>query len=235
MSFTPKKIERDAFGLIKGIEWKNKEETNFIDWRAMIPNEFLYVNPAKSSETDVTKADDSALVVKLHGMIYLAKLRGYHQVYYTVHQTTPDYSAVSCTIHWIPNYETEGQQIQFTSTAAVHCGNANAFAMRYSLETAENRAFCKCVRKFLGIAIVSQEELGEAAPKEEIIPKSKVPYEKLEKVMLEKSIDFPKLKELLIKTGDYEGAENYTSVTDIPTGNVLISLIERLKKYKSKD
>lgn len=237
----PKLIKRNNLGLIEGFNYVYKD--NYIDWRKLIPAEFLYIDSSKTEETDISKCEDSQLVVKLGGMIYLAKIRGYKSVRYPVIIASESYAAVSCEIEWIPNYETENQSVFYSSTAGVHFNNASPFGMRYSVETAENRAFCKCIRKFLGINIVSQEELGESKPKENIPAETKTdssssssaaPYQVLTKLLSNKGLDFEKLKGLMIKTGDYPGSESYLSITDIPLSKVA-GLIERLNKFKNKN
>ena len=51
-----------------------------------------------------------------------------------------------------------------------------------------------------------------------------------EKVMKEKNLSFSKVKEKLIKE-NYTGAENFTSVLDIPKIKIF-ELIERIQKMK---
>jgi hypothetical protein len=98
---------------------------------------------------------------------------------------------------------------------------------------AENRAFVRCVRNFLKINIVSQEELGDAklglVAKEDSEKENPMnPTALLEKVMQEKGVSFDILKNKLLKE-KFDGAESLTSIKDVPKSKVF-ELIERLKK-----
>ena len=102
-----KKIERDENGLLSGVEYVFTEDS-LIDWRKMVKVEYLVPNRDRTSETDVTKLTDAQLIILLGGIKELAQIRGYTDVNYNVVSPSPDYVVATCTITWIPNYETEG-------------------------------------------------------------------------------------------------------------------------------
>lgn len=233
MVHTLKKIERDENGLIIGKEYHFTEDGR-VDWRKMIPNEFLYPNAARTQETDVTKCKDSELIINLAGIVYLANLRGYTAVSYSSPHLQEGLVSTKCEINWRPNYETENERVSFESLAGAHAGNTNGFGQNYLVEMAENRAFCRNVRRFLQINIVSQEELGETpktkAKTTEQDPNS--PNGILESSMKTKGISFETVKKALIDE-NVEGAADFETVWDIPKAKCA-KLIERIKNYKKK-
>ena len=135
----------------------------------------------------------------------------------------------------MPNYETEGKSIIFEALADASLQNTKSFARYFLAAIAENRAFVRCVRSFLKINIVSQEELGDvkiiddtsSAPEN---PTS--PHSLLEKIMKEKSISFDDIKSKLVKE-KFENLENINNIIDIPK-NKVFELIERIKKYEHR-
>lgn len=224
-----KLFNRNTYGLInnKDINYIFNEDGT-INWRGMIKSQYLVPNRQKTQETDVSKLEDKDLLILLGGIKELAQIRGYTNVTYKVVAASENYFATSCRITWIPNYETEGREISFESLADASSGNTKSFARYFLAAIAENRAFVRCVRNFLKINIVGQEELGDAKILEENIlaenPTS--PYNLLDKLMKEKSITFNTLKNKLIK----ENVDNISSLQDIPKSKIF-ELIERIKKY----
>jgi hypothetical protein len=103
-----KKIKRDANGLISGTSVKYQyDESGLIDWRKMVKPEHLVPNRQRTSETDVSKLEDHQLIILLGGVKELAQIRGYTNVRYQITSPSSDYVVTTCTIDWIPNYETE--------------------------------------------------------------------------------------------------------------------------------
>jgi hypothetical protein len=141
------------------------------------------------------------------------------------------YFATSCKITWLPNYETGGKEIIFESLADATVNNTKSFARFFLAAIAENRAFVRCVRNFLKINIVSQEELGDAKLIDDSVSQNDnptSPHSLLEKVMKDKSINFDQLKKKLIKE-KFDNAENLNLISDIPKAKIF-ELIERIKK-----
>jgi len=227
----PKSFKRNKFGLI------DDRNTNYIfnedgsiNWRKMVKQEYLVPNKQKTQETDVSKLEDRDLLILLGGIKELAQIRGYSKVEYNVVSASENYFSTSCKITWLPNYETNGREIVFESLTDATLNNTKSFARFFLAAIAENRAFVRCVRNFLKINIVGQEELGDAklleeGPKQE---NATSPHFLLEKIMKEKSISFEKLKDKLIKE-KFDGAESLSSIKDI-SKNKIFELIERLRK-----
>jgi len=220
-------IKRNAVGLISGVDYQFTED-GMIDWRKMIRVEHLVPNRDKTSETDVTKLKDTELIILLGGIKELAQIRGYTSLTYDVKTPSPDYVAASCTISWTPNFETEGREVVFSAIGDASPHNTKSFAKFFLGPIAENRSFVRCVRNFLKINIVSQEELGNAKLSEEPAENATTPYGILSKVMKEKGVSFGNVKKKLEKE-DYEGANGLLDLSGLPKTKIF-ELIERINK-----
>ena len=234
-----KTIKRDANGLLSGVDYIFNED-GLIDWRKMIKSEYLVPNKDRTNETDVTKLKDYQLIILLGGIKELAQIRGYTSITYDVVSPSSDYVAATCKISWKPNYETEGQEVVFSAIGDASPNNTSGFGQAFLAACAENRAFVRCVRNFLRINIVAQEELsgsnkGSAASyttpnnAADLNTKSD-PHSLLNKVMKEKSIPFSAIKDKLIAE-EFKGAGDLEDVSGISKSKVF-ELIERIKKAK---
>ena len=225
-----KLINRNEHGLLDETDYIHTEE-GLIDWRKMISPEFLVPNKDRSNgETDVTKLKDYQLIILLGGIKELAQIRGYTDVTYDVSSPSADYVVATCSIRWIPNYETEGRGVVFSSVGDASPQNTKSFAKFFLGPIAENRAFVRCVRNFLKINIVSQEELGNVnlQNETETSDNSIDPRSMLGGLMKEKGVSFDKLKVKLVKE-KYKPENQINCLDDISKIKVF-ELIERLKK-----
>lgn len=228
----PNLITRNQYGLIedRGLNYVFNDDGT-INWRKMVKTEHLVPNRQKTQETDVSKLQDKDLLILLGGIKELAQIRGYTSVEYKVVAASESYFATSCKISWLPNYETGGKEIIFESLADATVNNTKSFARFFLAAIAENRAFVRCVRNFLKINIVSQEELGDAKLLDDAsnnVENPTSPHAVLDKVMKDKNISFDQLKKKLIKE-KFENAENISIIQDISKSKVF-ELIERIKK-----
>ena len=225
--------KRDDSGLITQpkIDYVFNEDGT-VDWRKMVKEEFLVPNKQRTQETDVTKLKDSELIILLGGIKELAQIRGYTNVHYEVTSPSPEYVVATCSIDWIPNYETEGRPVTFSAIGDASPHNTQSFAKYFLGPIAENRSFVRCVRNFLKINIVAQEELGNTKVFEEESPASKQtdPQYLLERVMKDKNVSFDQVRSKLMSEG-VSGAEDFSTAADIPKGKVF-ELIERIKNKK---
>lgn len=225
----PKLVTRNQYGLLDNINYIYHDDGT-INWRKMVKTEYLVPNRQKTQETDVSKLEDRELLILLGGIKELAQIRGYTKVEYKVVAASENYFATSCKITWIPNYETNEREIVFEALADATSSNTKSFARFFLAAIAENRAFVRCVRNFLKINIVSQEELGDAKLLDETLPTQESPtspHVLLEKIMKEKGITFEQLKKKLIKE-KFENAENINNISDIAKSKIF-ELIERIK------
>lgn len=233
MQAPPNISTRNKYGLLENSNIKYiYNDDGSINWRKMVKIEYLVPNRQKTQETDVSKLEDKDLLILLGGIKELAQIRGYSKVEYKVVSANENYFATSCRITWLPNYETGDKEIVFESLADASSGNTKSFARYFLAAIAENRAFVRCVRNFLKINIVGQEELGDAKLIEEPIQENPTsPISLLEKVMKDKSINFEILKKKLVKE-KFENAESLESVNDIPKVKIF-ELIDRIKNIKN--
>lgn len=235
-------FKRNSDGLIEGLQYVFNEDKT-INWRAMVPVQYLYLNPErrnsleqkygkKLEEVDLatTKVDDQDLVITLGGIKFLCRLRGFSSVYNNPVVATDVYCACHCRITFIPNFETFGTEVEFSDNACAHLGNTTRFGKQYLVEMASNRAFCRCVRNFLNINIVSKEELG--AKSDEEAAETDGAYGILQAAMDKKGITFEKVKEKLVAE-KFENAESFSSIKDIPKKKVF-DLISRINKKASE-
>jgi len=220
---------RDESGLITQpkIDYVFNEDGT-VDWRKMVKEEFLVPNKQRTKETDVSKLEDYQLIVLLGGIKELAQIRGYTNVRYDVVSPSPDYVAATCSIDWIPNYETEDRPVTFSAIGDASPNNTESFARYYLGPIAENRAFVRCVRNFLKINVVAQEELGSTKMFQDDTPKQTDPKALLENVMKDKGVSFEQVRTKLMQE-KFSGAEAFESVSDIPKGKIF-ELIQRINK-----
>lgn len=236
METTQPKNTRNELGLLSNVNYVYNAD-GLIDWRKMIPIEFLVPNKDKTDETDVTQLQEDKLIILLGGLKYLAQLRGFLDVSYRIVTASQEYVATICKIRWLPNFETDNKFITFEATAGAHLNNVKSFARYYLVEMAENRAFARCVRNFLRINIVSDKELGEkdqGSSEEQTLVKDdrSEGITKLEKIMQKKGLVFDDIKNKLISEGIVE-ANNYTNIDSISTSQIY-DLIKRLHTKRSK-
>ena len=232
-----KKIDRDGQGLLKGVDYKFTDE-GLIDWRKMLSDKWLYPNPSKNLSTqDVSKLKDTDLCILLGGIKELAQIRGYTNIKYDVTCPSSDYVIANCTITWVPNFETEDKEVSFSSLGDASPNNTDNFARQYLAPIAENRAFVRCVRNFLRINIVAQDELAKrfkdgnfqvSTPQQAEIAS---PTALLEKLMKEKGVDFQRVKNRLVRQ-KYKDADKIESIKEIPALKIF-ELIEDLNKVKT--
>jgi len=228
-------IERDDKGLLSGVDYIF-EENGLINWRKMVKPEFLVPNRDRTKESNIENLQDRDLIILLGGLKDLAQIRGFDSVDYNVFSAAEDYVCVSCTISWIPNFETEGRGVMFQSLASTSLNNTKDFGKLYLAEMAENRAFCRCVRNFLRINIVSAEELSNSPSSNPFTnggatsSSSNEPSQILADAMKQKGVSFSSVKKRLMSEG-YADAESLNSVNDISKTKIF-ELISRIKNKK---
>ena len=163
----PSMYTRDDHGLLKNIEYAFNEDGS-VNWRAMIKDEHLFPNKSwfQARKKDVPRSieglADHQLLIKLSGIKELARLRGFTNVHYDTVKCEDHHVAVSCRITFIPNYETSNQAINFEDMANATIDNTNSFAKKFLETIACNRAFVRCVRNFLNVHIVGDDEIDKS-------------------------------------------------------------------------
>ena len=167
--YGPDLWKRNEHGLLDSVDYIFNEDGS-VNWRAMINPEHLYPNKdwfeirKMPMPNSIEGLDDSQLLIKLGGIKELAKLRGFHNVTYDITESSDSRVVVQCMINWIENYEGSCSQT-FASIANATTNNTNGFAAKFLECIAENRAFVRTVRNFLGIHIVGADEIDSSKNK----------------------------------------------------------------------
>jgi hypothetical protein len=233
---------RDGYGLLEGVNYVFNPD-NTINWRGMINKEFLVPNrdafknqkDVNLKEIDISTLPDNQLLILLAGIKELAQIRGYTNVNYDVIHAQPDYVAVKCTINWTANYETNMCPVSFSALADAHLDNTKDFAKNFLMAIAENRAFIRCVRSFLKINIVGNDEMGKTTHVDSEIESNTLvtqPIALLQKTMEEYKISFDQIKERAIEK-KMENAEKWASINDISPLS-MFTIISGIKNKNKK-
>lgn len=160
----PSVYNRDGNGLLNSIQYVFKDDGS-IDWRAMVPKEHLYPNKKwfKDRKKDVPLSvdglKDDQLLIRLAGIKELAKIRGFKTVSFVVDSSEKEICVTTCKIEFDGNYETGMEPVLFSEVGSASICNTSGVFQKYLESIAANRAFVRCVRNFLNIHIVSDEEV----------------------------------------------------------------------------
>ena len=163
----PKIYKRDGDGLLINVDYIFNEDGS-VDWRSMIKEEHLFPNKGwfesrkKSVPRSIEGLKDYQLLIKLSGIKELARLRGFSTVEYNTVKCESNHVAVSCTVTFIPNYETGNSPVFFQDMANATSENTSSFATKFLETIACNRAFVRCVRNFLNVHIVGDDEIDKS-------------------------------------------------------------------------
>lgn len=242
-----KTIERDELGLIKSLEYKYTEE-GLVDWRALIPVKYLYINNDPRNRAKLEKkynksyeqidilndkVADSDLIISLAGLKFLGRIRGITEVKEEIKTSNENYASVTSIVTYGGNFETEMRTITFSASASATLENTTSFYQKYLVEAASNRAFARNIRNQLSINIVSREELGatvseDESPKVSVTPKKQI--EMLQTLMDAKHVTFDNITKKLKDANQWD--DKYKSISDLPA-EIIFDLLERLKKYKT--
>lgn len=263
-NYPPNIYKRNDLGLLNGIDYKfNKDNT--VDWRKMLNPKYIVLNKEKkdiiekkygrgfdelqaaiqNGTQDPEDVDNAFQLILLAGIKELARLRGFEKVSYQVINANPEYVAASCTIDWIPNYESNNQFVAFSSLADVHLGSVSQGFSKFLSATVENRSFVRTVRNFLNIHVVGADELEGATPMEEsqstpdVSPTSpQFPLiQKFQELNSEFSVSFAALRKALVEQKNMDFAVKWTKIEDVPKENsyeVLSIVAEILEKKRNK-
>jgi len=234
-----KPIVRDENGLIKGIEYFYTSE-GLVDWRKMVKTEYLVPNKQyfekqnKPVPATIEGLQDKELLILLAGIKNLARVRGYSSVHYNVTSPSADSVFVVCTIGWLPNYETEKTSIYSSGIGDAHPNNTKGIGTMFLGPIAENRAFVRCVRNFLNVNVIGQDEISVTKPDEsdiELPIATASPHGYIEHLMNEKKVTFDMLKAKMLSMG-IENAKSFKNISDIPK-EVTYLVVEALRLKKN--
>lgn len=227
------KYSRDEHGLLKSVDYVFNDDGS-VCWRSLVKPEYLYVNKGyferwnKEAPASIDGLTDKQLLILLGGIKDLAKIRGYSLVSYDV-SGTETHVVARCRINWLPNYETDGQEVMFEDFANASINNTDEFCHKFLETIACNRAFVRCVRNFLNINIVGDDEIDKSDKSLSVDSSENgndlsvlKPQGTLEKIANEKGINSYEAFVVWLreqwKSGAYknEEAKNWTQYSDIP-------------------
>ncbi len=231
------------FGLLDRINYVF-DEFGFIDWRAIIPEGFLFINAKKFTDNnkEVPKTmdglDDSEIIIKLGGIKWLARVRGYDSVAFEVISANADNVIVKCKIDWIANFENP-QGAFYEEIASCNTKNADNFNIKFAESIAANRAFVRCVRNFLNVNIVGEEEIVSEPIKQSDAKTDSMaidPQSIFIKKCKEKGMDISAIIEFC-KTNDPSMAETTEIIDEKTLSNILTpkqakNLLKAVKKLQ---
>jgi len=239
----PGKFQRNSFGLLSNVDYEFAEDGS-VNWRSMIKDEHLFPNRSwfdlrkKDMPRSIQGLGDHQLLIKLSGIKELAKLRGFTDVSYEVVKCQPDHVAVICHMKFLPNYETGGQPVEFQDMANATLDNTSSFATKFLETIACNRAFVRCVRNFLNVHIVGDDEIDKSnnpggAPANRSTPPTLTPHSMVESLAKEK-LNCSSFEEFRVILRDWwksekyqnENAKNWNDFSDIsPTDSRILMKI----------
>jgi len=171
-SVGPDIFTRDDNGLLKNIQYTFSEDGS-VDWRSMIKDEHLFPNRSwfdlrkKDCPRSIDGLADHQLLIKLSGIKELARLRGFKSISYDFVKCEIDHVAVTCSMEFLGNYETNGDPVIFQDSANATIDNTNSFAKKFLETIACNRSFVRCVRNFLNVHIVGDDEIDKSDNKKQ--------------------------------------------------------------------
>jgi hypothetical protein len=239
----PGKFQRNSFGLLSNVDYEFAEDGS-VNWRSMIKDEHLFPNRSwfdlrkKDMPRSIQGLGDHQLLIKLSGIKELAKLRGFTDVSYEVVKCQPDHVAVICHMKFLPNYETGGQPVEFQDMANATLDNTSSFATKFLETIACNRAFVRCVRNFLNVHIVGDDEIDKSnnpggAPSNRSASPTLTPHSMVENLAKEK-LNCSSFEEFRVILRDWwksekyqnENAKNWNDYSDIsPTDSRILMKI----------
>ena len=229
----PSVFSRDEFGLLQNIKYTFNPDGS-VNWRAMIKDEHLFPNRSwfdarkKTLPSSAEGLGDHQLLIKLGGIKELAKLRGFSNCRYSVERCEKDHVSVQCYMTFIPNYETNNQSVEFSEMANATLNNTSSFAQKFLETIACNRAFVRCVRNFLNVHIVGDDEIDKSDTKVSISPSNPLsPYAILqshakEKLACSSFDDFREQLRILWQEDKYrnEDVKKWKDWEDIPAKEI---------------
>ncbi len=201
-----------------------------VDKKYLVPNSANFTKRGEAVPESIEGLKEEDLLIKLAGLRDLANKAGFRSVKYDVYNASSTYVCVGCEIKFLQVIDDKNSFIIYQALADASDNSVSGEYVNYLAAIAENRAFSRCVRQFLRINIVSEEEIGPVK-KETVSENSHT--KKLESLLLKKKLTFEDIKQKMVSDG-IAGAEGFAKPSDIPK-DVAFDLIVRLKKYKLPD
>lgn len=166
-------FSRNQAGLIEGLEYKFNSD-NTINWRGMIPSEFIKINKGafRDGEEIPESAEglpDSKLLILLGGIKWAAAARGLKRRDTKIDYISDTRAVCTVSVEFIKNSENPDGLV-YSDCAAASKETTNSFGQIFLETIAANRAFVRAVRNALGINIVGNDEIAPKAGGENCLP-----------------------------------------------------------------
>lgn len=241
-SVPPVSLKRNEYGLLQHISYYY-DSLGFIEYKKLLKPEHLVLNRQKRdeiekiynkkfNEIDILKdnVDDKYVLILLAGIRYLAMIRGFSSCTFHFFGAENENAKAICTMSFIPNYETNYQPVCFESAAERSRVTTIAPFNNYLISLAENAAFARCVRNFLRIPILANDEILGAKETVQDDYASNVdvtsPHFILQNNLAKYNIVWKQLQAALIKKEEnntrlFPEADKWNTITDIPKKEVL--------------
>tara|TARA_R110000824_G_scaffold74491_2_gene189332 strand:- start:56 stop:817 length:762 start_codon:yes stop_codon:yes gene_type:complete len=178
-----KKIWDNNGLLSSGVDYEFSE-SGHIDWKSMVLKKTDLLMPNRSwffgrepespkNVADMENPKEEQLALTLRATQWLLNARGYTNIEYNpicrISEGDKDIAVYSCKITFRGNYETDFEEVSYEAIASATESNTSGYiAQSYLDSTAQNRALSRAVRGFLGVHIVSDEEMGNVAPQGDV-------------------------------------------------------------------
>jgi hypothetical protein len=247
------KVRNIESGLFDGVDY-SVDEMGFIDWKSMVPSKFFAINKFnfESRGEDIPEkiedVSEDDLFITLAGIKHIARFRGIEKVDFQVISSNEESVVTKCSIDWIPNLENP-LGASFSELGSANKKNVNSLGFKYLEAISANRAFTRCVRNFLNINILGEEEVSSSgtdgkskqdkkAKPEEVDgqPKNQSheisPQGILEKICYDHNIQLEGLWEYLSDDVDKELLVDVKSFGDIPV-KISRKLLKSVKQAKA--
>lgn len=215
-----------------------RDERGFVDWKSLIDPKHIVLNTEtvlkkgialdnmSSEEIEEYKASapESDLLIKLAGFKDLMKLRGYIDAYPEVLFANDEKVIIRYVIVWLPNFETRHKAVKTAAVASASVKTTTGKFQNFLETIAENRALVRCVKNFLNIHILGQDELP-IEDNIQYVSSGDDPsvYSQIKEVLKQNNYSFEQLKKSMIKK-NLPGAESLKKIEDIDPSVALIVL-----------
>lgn len=227
LSFDEKGLRRNlsyTFNDNGTIDWSRLIESKYI-----VPNRTLFEKRNKEVPISTEGLDDKEKLVLLAGYKNLLFLRGYRSVEYFPIGFNNEEVSVSCRIVFRGNLETGMEDVVYSSIGNASLKNTDGIFAKFLSPIAENRSLIRCVRNFLNIPILGQDELGPEEKRsngesfsilKNVSPTH--PHSVLARRLQEKNKTWDQLKTYLIGSCGYktEQINSWSILTDIPVKEI---------------
>lgn len=222
-------------------KFKNEMGFRSVDWKALIPPQFIYIRNSNKedivSDEEMESVDDQQKLVKLEGYRFLAEVRGFTKNKSKVLRLDDETCTIQNTIKW-GGYSYGGlvfNKVETSATVSVCKRELGEMFKDHLVSIAENRAFCRNVRAFLRIPILSEDEVvvnavEQAKPQNESSENVADPKKKMRLLMKEKGLEnFADFKAKMVEL-EISGADEWADMRSVKNPMLVLRINSALSK-----